>query len=84
MPDGWPGGMRVVEATARLAPGTALRFEVPPAVPVDRARWGIYRAARLRRVRVSILRRGSELTVWRKSKQGGKEAGKQGPSEDER
>jgi len=65
-PVGWPGGLRVVAATAALAPGTALRFEGPPAVPVDRARWGIYRAARLRGVRVAILRRGTELTVWRK------------------
>lgn len=71
LPEGWPGGLRVVEATAALAPGAALRFEVPPAVPVDRVRWGIYRAARLRGVRVSIARRGSELTVWRK---GSKEA----------
>ncbi len=66
-PVGWPGGVCVVAATGELAPGTALRFEVPPAVPVDRARWGIYRAARLRGVRVSILRRGTELTVWRKA-----------------
>ena len=71
LPEGWPGGLRVVQATATLAPGAALRFEVPPAVPVDRARWGIYRAARLRGVRISIVKRGSELTVWR---QGSREA----------
>jgi hypothetical protein len=70
-PVGWPGGVRVVAATAALAPGTALCFDVPPAVPVDRARWGIYRAARLRGVRVSILRRGTQLTVWRKGSKGG-------------
>ncbi len=65
LPEGWPGGLRVVQATGSLAAGAALRFVVPPAVPVDRARWGIYRAARLRGVRISIVKRGSELTVWR-------------------
>jgi hypothetical protein len=60
--------MRIVAATGDLLPGRALRFEVPPAVPVDRVRWGIYRAARLRGVRVSILRHGSALIVWRTGK----------------
>jgi hypothetical protein len=67
LPDGWPGGLRVVQATAKLEPGAALRFEVPVTVPVERARCGIYRAARLHGVRVSIARHGSELTVWRRT-----------------
>jgi len=81
LPEGWPGGLRVVEATATLAPGAALRFEVPPAVPVDRARWGIYRAARLRGVGICIARRGSELTVWRKGSKDEKEAKQAGNSQ---
>jgi hypothetical protein len=67
LPVGWPGGLRVVQATAMLQPGAALRFEVPVAVPMERARCGIYRAARLHGVRVSIAQHGSELTVWRRA-----------------
>lgn len=65
LPEGWPGGLRVVQATGLLAAGAALRFVVPPGVPVNRARWGIYRAARLSGVGISIVKHGSELTVWR-------------------
>ncbi len=67
LPVGWPGGLRVVQATAMLEPGAALRFEVPVAVPMERARCGIYRAARLHGVRVSIAQHGNELTVWRRT-----------------
>lgn len=65
LPQGWPGGKRIVQATADLEPGSALKFQLPETVPPNRARWGIYRAARLCGVRVSVVRCGSELTVWR-------------------
>ena len=62
---GWIGGLRVIEAVERAPEGMAVRMALPKAVPYDRIRWGIYAAARLRRVPVSIARQGEFVHIWR-------------------
>ncbi len=64
-PIGWIGGACVIEAVERAPEGMAVRMALPEAVPYDRVRWGIYAAARLRRIPVSIAREGGFVHVWR-------------------
>ena len=64
-PVGWMGGARVMEEVERAPAGMAVRMPLPEAVPYDRVRWGIYAAARLRRLPVSIVRQGGFVHIWR-------------------
>ena len=64
-PRGWMGGARVVEEVARAPAGMAVRMALPEGVPYDRIRWGIYAAARLRQMHVSIVRLDGFVHVWR-------------------
>lgn len=64
-PRGWMGGMRVVEEVVRAPAGMAVRMVLPEGVPYDRIRWGIYAAARLRGMHVSIVRLDGFVHVWR-------------------
>ncbi len=64
-PDGWMGGAQLM-AEVELAPhGMAVRMALPQAVPYDRIRWGIYAAARLRRMAVRVVRQNGFVHVWR-------------------
>ncbi len=62
---GWIGGLRVIEAVERAPEGMVVRMALPKEVPYDRVRWGIYAAARLRRVLVSIARQDGFVHIWR-------------------
>ena len=62
---GWIGGMQVVAEVERAPAGMAVRLPLPEKVPYDRVRWGIYAAARLRGMAVSIAREDGLVHVWR-------------------
>lgn len=64
-PIGWIGGARVMDEVERAPEGMAVRLALSAQGAYDRVRWGIYAAARLRRVRVSIARVEGFVHVWR-------------------
>ena len=64
-PDGWMGGAQLMAEVERAPHGMAVRMALPQAVPYDRIRWGIYAAARLRRMAVRVVRQNGFVHVWR-------------------
>ncbi len=64
-PVGWMGGARVMAEVERAPQGMAVRMALPQAVPYDRIRWGIYAAARLRRLAVRVVRQNGFVHIWR-------------------